>query len=119
MELLRDPIRLAFAFVGPGRASISSAPIGLPNNLAEPSVTGNSPVIIFMVVVFPQPFEPRNPKISPRSMRTLTWSTATKSPNRRVNPSVSIAAVLSSLSGRREHDDLLVLAALFRREQEQ
>ena len=69
--------------------------IGLPNNLAQPSVTGRSPVIIFMVVVFPQPFEPRNPKISPRPMRKLTWSTATKSPNRRVSPSASIAAVLS------------------------
>ena len=54
----------------------------------------SNPVIIFMVVVFPQPFEPRKPKISPRSMRTLTWSTATKSPNRRVNPSVSIAGCL-------------------------
>ena len=31
-------------------------------------MTGSSPVIIFMVVVFPQPFEPRKPKISPRPM---------------------------------------------------
>ena len=79
---------------------MSSAAIGLPNNFAEPSVTGSSPVIIFMVVVFPQPFEPRKPKISPRPMRKLTWSTATKSPNRRVSPSASIAGVLSSLSAR-------------------
>ena len=41
----------------------------------------------------PQPFEPRKPKISPRPMRKLTWSTAMKSPNRRVSPSASIAGV--------------------------
>src|SRR5262249_10687007 len=52
---------------------------------------------IFMVVVLPQPFEPRKPKISPRAMRKLTWSTATKSPNRRVRPSASIAGVSSAL----------------------
>ena len=31
-----------------------------------------SPVSIFIVVVLPQPFEPRKPKISPRSMVKLT-----------------------------------------------
>ena len=54
------------------------------------------PVSIFMVVVLPQPFEPRKPKISPRSMRKLTWSTATKSPKRRVSPSATIAGGPSS-----------------------
>ena len=44
-----------------------------------------------MVVVLPQPLEPRKPKISPRSIRKLTWSTAVKSPKRRVSPSASIA----------------------------
>ena len=80
-------------------------------------MTGSSPVIIFMVVVFPQPFEPRNPKISPRPMRKLTWSTATKSPNRRVSPSASIAGVLSWDLDARPHDDLLVQSALFRRKE--
>ena len=45
---------------------MSFEPIGLPNNLAQPSVAGRSPVSIFIVVDLPQPFEPRKPKISPR-----------------------------------------------------
>ena len=57
---------------------------GSPNSSASPSLGGRRPVSIFMVVVLPQPFEPRKPKISPRSMVKLTWSTAVKSPNRRV-----------------------------------
>ena len=48
------------------------------------SLAGSRPVSIFIVVVLPQPFGPTNPKISPRSMVKLTWSTAVKSPNRRV-----------------------------------
>ena len=39
---------------------------------ASPSVAGSRPVSIFIVVVLPQPLEPRKPKISPRSMRKLT-----------------------------------------------
>mgnify|MGYP002622236600 CR=1 FL=1 len=57
----------------------------------KPSVAGSSPVSIFMVVVLPQPLEPRKPKISPRPMRKLTWSTAVKLPNRFVRPRASIA----------------------------
>ena len=45
---------------------------------------GSKPVSIFIVVVLPQPFEPTKPKISPRSMVKLTWSTAVKSPKRQV-----------------------------------
>ena len=56
----------------------------------RPSVGGSSPVSIFIVVVLPQPLEPRKPKISPRSMRKLTWSTAVKVPNRCVSPCASI-----------------------------
>ena len=37
-----------------------------PNSLACPSVGGNRPVSIFMVVDLPQPLAPRKPKISPR-----------------------------------------------------
>ena len=33
---------------------------------------GSRPVSIFIVVLLPQPLEPRKPKISPRSMRKLT-----------------------------------------------
>ena len=64
------------------RRDATSPPLtSSPNSSAVPSVGGNRPVSIFMVVVLPQPFEPRNPKISPRSMRKSTWFTATKSPN--------------------------------------
>ena len=45
------------------------ASIGRPNSSASPSLAGNNPVSIFIVVVLPQPFEPTKPKISPRSMR--------------------------------------------------
>ncbi len=44
------------------RVSISWAFTGRSNSLASPSDAGNRPVSIFMVVVLPQPFEPRKPK---------------------------------------------------------
>ena len=78
------------------RISMSSDPIGLPYNLAQPEVVGRSPVSIFIVVDLPQPFEPRKPKISPRAIRKLTLLTAMKSPNRRVRPSASIAGTAPS-----------------------
>ena len=52
-----------------------------PNRLASPLEAGSRPVSIFIVVVLPHPFEPRNPNISPRRVSKLTESTATKSPN--------------------------------------
>ena len=56
-----------------------------------PSVGGSRPVSIFIVVVLPQPLEPKNPKISPRSILNSTWSTAVKAPNFWVSPWASIA----------------------------
>ena len=47
-------------------------PTGRPSSSARPSVAGSRPVSIFIVVVLPQPLEPRKPKISPRSIRKLT-----------------------------------------------
>ena len=44
----------------------------LPKRVAVPSLGGSRPVSIFMVVDLPQPFEPRNPKISPRSIFRFT-----------------------------------------------
>ena len=55
-----------------------------PNSFASPSVAGKRPVSIFMVVDLPQPFEPRKPKISPRSIVKFTALTAVNLPNRRV-----------------------------------
>ena len=50
----------------------SLASSGRPNSSASPSLAGSRPVSIFIVVVLPQPFEPRKPKISPRSIVKLT-----------------------------------------------
>ena len=74
---------------------------GWPNSQALPSVAGSRPVSIFMVVDLPQPLLPRKPKISPRWMRKLTWSTATKSPNCMVRPwaSMAISAAASACRG--------------------
>ena len=71
----------------------------LPNSVAVPSVGGSSPVSIFMVVDLPQPFEPRKPKISPRSIESVTWSTAVKLPKRRVRPWASIAISATGARG--------------------
>ena len=66
------------------RVVMSCASTGLPKIHASPSEAGSRPVSIFIVVVLPQPFEPRKPKISPLAMSKLTLLTATKSPKRRV-----------------------------------
>ena len=59
--------------------------------LASP-IDGTSNVVsIFMVVVFPAPFGPRNPKISPFFILRLELSTAVNLPNLMVNPVQSIA----------------------------
>ena len=50
---------------------------------------------IFIVVVLPQPFDPTKPKISPRRIRKLTSSTATKSPKRIVRSLASMAVISS------------------------
>ena len=74
---------------------------GCPNSEARPSLAASRPVSIFMVVDLPQPLEPRKPKISPRRMRKLTWSTAVKSPKRivRSRASIEIACPRDSASG--------------------
>ena len=66
------------------RVSRLSASTGLPKSRASPSVAGRRPVSIFMVVDFPQPLEPRKPKISPRSIVKFTALTAVNFPKRRV-----------------------------------
>ena len=56
-----------------------------PTGTPRPMSPASNPVSIFIVVVLPQPFGPRNPKISPRPIAKLTLSTAVKSPNRQVS----------------------------------
>jgi len=47
----------------------------MPNTERVPEVLGEMQVIIFIVVVLPAPFGPRNPKISP--FFTVKWMPAT------------------------------------------
>src|SRR6185437_10023874 len=56
-----------------------------------PADGANSPVSILIIVDLPAPFGPRKPKNWPASTRKFTLSTATRSPKRRVKPSVTIA----------------------------
>ncbi|MNE12839.1 hypothetical protein D3C80_1056590 [compost metagenome] len=77
------------------RVARSLASTGRPNSMALPSLAGIRPVSTFMVVVLPQPLEPRKPKISPRPMAKLTLFTAVKSPKRRVSSWASMAIVVS------------------------
>ena len=58
-----------FAFIG-------SDNISKPFILTSPSVEEIKPVIIFIVVVFPAPFGPRKPSISPSLTVKLIPSTA-------------------------------------------
>jgi hypothetical protein len=69
---------------------------GLPKTRASPPVAGRRPVSIFIVVDLPQPLEPTKPKISPRRIRKLTRSTATKSPKRIVRSRASMAGGVSA-----------------------
>src|ERR1700723_308182 len=62
-----------------------------PRICMRPEVGASKPVSILMVVDFPAPFGPRNPKNWPGATRRFTSCTATKSPKRRVRCSVEIA----------------------------
>ena len=61
-----------------------------PHTCAPPEDTPIRPASIRTVVVFPAPFGPRRPKISPSVISRLNPSTATAAPKRRVRPSVRI-----------------------------
>ena len=69
-----------FAVEREGLRHVADAPAGLDvlrrrpacrTAAPRPRSAGSRPVSIFIVVVLPQPLEPRKPKISPRSMRKL------------------------------------------------
>ncbi len=66
---------------------------------ASPEVGRSSPVSILMVVLFPAPFGPRNPKKRPRATWKDTRSTAVCRRNTFVRPSTTIAAA-SSIKGK-------------------
>src|SRR5947207_137523 len=79
------------------RTSSGSALTSMPSTQALPSVMGRIPVSILITVVLPLPFGPRKPKTSPFSTLKLMWSTAVKSPKRRVSPSVLMALIVRPL----------------------
>ena len=57
----------------------------IPATVARPAECSSRPHNIRIVVVFPEPFGPRRPKTSPRSMRRVRSLTAVSAPNRRVS----------------------------------
>ena len=59
------------------RASLGLAAASIPSTVTFPEPGSRNPVIIRIVVVFPAPFGPRKPRISPLSTRNDTSSTAT------------------------------------------
>src|SRR5215510_13514622 len=67
-----------------------------PPTAAVPDVGASSPHSMRIVVDFPAPLLPRNPKISPSRTSNETSLTATKSPKRRVRCRTSIALRLLS-----------------------
>src|SRR5882762_7566566 len=62
-----------------------------PRISMRPELGASKPVSILMVVDFPAPLGPRNPKNCPGATRRFTSRTATNSPKRRVSPSVAMA----------------------------
>ena len=57
------------------RASIDCSNTSKPSIFTTPSVGGMKPVTIRMVVVFPAPFGPRKPTISPAStLKVIPWT---------------------------------------------
>src|SRR3979411_3239554 len=65
--------------------------MSIPSMSADPDVGVVSPHSILNVVVFPAPFAPRNPRISPRPTWKLTPSTARTTPKRLTRALASIA----------------------------
>jgi hypothetical protein len=80
----------------PTRAMASAEGMRSPKTVAVPAVGAMSPVSILRVVVFPAPFGPRNPKISPSCTSKSMPSTATT-----LLPEKGFLKVLPSLSTRR------------------
>jgi hypothetical protein len=64
----------------PSDRRISGSPASYPATLASPAVGSTRPASIFSVVVFPAPFGPTMPKISPLSTANELPTTAGNSP---------------------------------------
>jgi hypothetical protein len=70
-----------------------SASTSRPRQRTLPASACSTPSAIRIAVVFPAPFGPTNPTISPAGTRNDTSSSATTSPKRRTNPTNSSASV--------------------------
>ncbi len=68
-----------------------------PSTFASPEVGFDNPLIMLMIVVFPDPLGPSRPKISPLLTVSENPSTAVKSPKRFVNLFSSIAGPVFSV----------------------
>ncbi len=71
-----------------------SAWMGCPSRRMAPPVGASSPDTMLMTVVFPAPFGPMSPWISPRSTAKLAPSTARTPPNARSSRSTSRSALM-------------------------
>ena len=67
-----------------------------PSTLTSPEEGFDNPLIMLIVVVFPDPFGPNRPKISPYFTLNDRLSTAVMSPKRFVNPPSSKATAFRS-----------------------
>src|SRR5699024_744741 len=76
----------------------SAVVIGRPPQRTRPSEMPRTPMIIRIVVVLPAPLPPTKPVISPFSTEKSTWSTAVRSPNRRVSPSTVMVCGAMSMT---------------------
>ncbi len=73
-----------------GSTSRTRDGIGLPRTSISPLVANTRPSSMRITVVFPDPFGPRKPYLSPSRTSRSTWSTASTGPNRFVSPLVTI-----------------------------
>src|SRR5712692_5159155 len=63
--------------------------ISRPAKRIEPALGTSAPASMLKMVLFPEPFGPISPRISPGSTANDTWLTAVKPPKRLVSPSTA------------------------------
>src|SRR4051794_23965865 len=77
-----------------------SPAISTPSNRIDPAVADSVPDSRLKIVLFPDPFGPIRPRISPRSTLNDTLFTAVKPPNRFISPSTTSTAPPFPYQGR-------------------
>src|ERR1051325_5848636 len=83
------------------RTSVDCSKTSKPSTRTVPVVAGMKPVMIRMVVVFPAPFGPRNPRIWPSAAVKETSRIAARSPYRLLRFATSIIGSNSTVTAGR------------------